>query len=268
MAATAAEWRPDPRFRHDANLSILYPDLPWWERPAAAVADGYDAVESWWPFGSPEPADRDIDRFVAGVRDAGVRLVLLNTDGGDLAAGDRGYANDPAAGDRFAANLAVVAGIVEATGCPVVHALHGNRVDGVPEAEQRATAAESLALAARTLGPLGATVVIEPMNTHDCPRYSLHDAETAVAVLDAAAALLPAGIRPPGLLLDVYHLTRMAVDVPAAVRRRGGRIAHVQLADVPGRGRPGSGTVDFAAVMDALAEVGYAGYVGLEHLPG
>lgn len=265
---------PDPRFRHDANVSILHPALPWWGRPAAAAADGYRAIESWWPFDGPVPGDGEVDRFVAGLRDAGTRLVLLNTFGGDLAAGDRGIAADPAAAEVFAANLAVVAGIVGRTGCPVVHVLHGNRVDGVDPAEQARAAAGNLALAARTLAPLGATVVIEPMNTHDCPRYPLPDAASAVAVLDRALALVgdtlrTADGRPPlMLLLDVYHLTRMAQDVPADVRRYGARIGHVQLADVPGRGRPGTGCVDFGAVMDALATVGYTGHVGLEHLPG
>lgn len=274
MAAAAGDWSPDPRFRHDANVSMLYPAVPWWRRPAAAAADGHDAVESWWPFGGPLPADGEVDRFVAGLREAGTRLVLLNTFGGDLAAGDRGIACDPGAREVFAGNLAVVAGLVEATGCPVVHALHGNRLDGVGPAEQEATAAANLALAARTLAPLGATVVVEPMNTLDCPRYPLPDAGTAVAVLDRALEQVGDGFRtadgrpPLTLLLDVYHLSRMARDVPADIRRFGPRIGHVQLADVPGRGRPGTGAVDFAAVMDALAEVGYDGYVGLEHLPG
>lgn len=259
------DWQRDPRFTYDANISILYSELPLLERPYAAARDGFTVVESWWPFTDPVPDERDVARFVASLSAAGTRLVSLNLDGGDTEGGDRGLASLPGEKDRFVGNLMAAAAIVGATGCRVVNVLYGNRRPGVDPAQQDDLAIEHLTLAVNALAPLGATVVVETLNSFDSPTYPLTEPSNTVAILDRIR--VAEGVIRPALLLDVYHLARMGHDVVRTIERYSPRIGHVQLADYPGRGRPGTGQIDFSRVMDALWNGGYRASVGLEYDP-
>ena len=122
----------------------MFAELPLLKRPAAARSAGFDAVEFWWPFAEPVPADHEVDRFVEALGDAGVRLVLLNFVAGDIAAGERGLLSLPAGSATFRDNIDVCAGIAERTGCEVLNALYGNRADGVSEQQQEELATEKL----------------------------------------------------------------------------------------------------------------------------
>lgn len=253
------------RHRFDVNCSILFTELPLPERPAAAKAAGFDAVELWWPFGDPVPPDRDVDALVRALRDAGTQLVGLNFDAGDMAAGERGLLSQPANSARFRDNVAAVAAIAEATGCRAFNALYGNRLDGVDPRQQDDLAAENLALAARTVARLGGVVLVEALNAYDSPSYPLISAADAVAVIERVER--DAGVDNLRFLLDTYQLGRMGENLRNVVAERAPRIGHVQVADAPGRGQPGTGELDFAAVFDALTEHGYDGYVGCEYRP-
>src|SRR5690606_27865281 len=116
---------------YTVNCSILLTELPLLDRPAAAKAAGFDAVEFWWPFATSVPADREVDAFVTAVRDAGVRLSGLNFTAGDMPSGDRGLVSWPARGKEFRDNLDVVAAIGDKLGTKGFNALYGNRIDGV-----------------------------------------------------------------------------------------------------------------------------------------
>ncbi len=247
--------------RLDVNLSLLFTELPLLERPAAAEAAGFDAVELWWPFDGPEPADRELDALRRAIQDAGVRLVGLNFDGGDMAAGDRGLLSSPSGSARFRANVDVAVGFASELGCLVMNALYGNREPGVPEQTQRRLAVENLAFAAEAAGRAGVTVVLEAVNSYDNPRYAITSSQAAYEVIDEVAA--------PNLafLADFYHLHRMGEDVPGLIERHGDRFGHVQIADVPGRGQPGTGAMPYPALLTRLESVGYQGYVGLEYKP-
>jgi hydroxypyruvate isomerase len=70
-----------------------------------------------------------------------------------------------------------------------------------------------------------------------------------------------------GLLLDVYHVARAGGEPAAAIERHAALIRHVQLADFPGRGQPGTGALDIWALLQCLDANGYAGAVGLEYEP-
>ncbi|MDP8978816.1 MAG: TIM barrel protein, partial [Actinomycetota bacterium] len=134
--------------RFDVNLSILFTELELLRRPAAAAAAGFQAVEMWWPFDSPEPPDSEVDDLVRAVTDAGVRLACLNFYAGVLAGGDRGVLSIPAQAAAFTANVPVATELAARLGCGVLNALYGNRVDGVAPAEQDALAVANLAVAA------------------------------------------------------------------------------------------------------------------------
>ncbi|GAA4045292.1 hydroxypyruvate isomerase family protein [Nonomuraea soli] len=239
-----------PKF--DVNLSILLTHLPLLERPRAAAAAGFDAVELWWPFDGPEPPDRELDALQRAIEDAGVRLVGLNFDAGDMAAGERGLLSDPASSKRFTANIDVAVGWAERLGCRVLNALYGNGPGADPE-----LARENLAAAADAASGIGATVVVEALNSHENPRYPITSSAQAFAVIDAA------GRRNIAFLADLYHLHRMGEDVLAVLERHAGRIGHVQIADDPGRGQPFSGRMPYQQILRALE--GYDGHVGLEY---
>ncbi len=249
--------------RFEVNCSILFTELPLLERPAAAKAAGFDAVEFWWPFDRAVPADADVDRFVAAVRDAGVALAGLNFYAGDMPGGDRGLVSWPARAAEFRDNVAVTVSIAEQLGCKAFNALYGNRVDGVAPEEQDDLAVQNLGLAATGVAAIGGIVLIEPVSGAD--RYPLLTAAQAIAVIDRVAA--ETGQRNLGLLADLYHLAVNGDDVDAAIARFASRAAHVQIADAPGRNEPGTGNLPLQRQLDALQDAGYAGWVGLEYKP-
>jgi hydroxypyruvate isomerase len=247
--------------RFDVNCSILFTELPLLARPAAARAAGFDAVEFWWPFEEMVPTDAGADAFVDAIADAGVELVSLNFHAGDMAAGERGLVSVPSAAAAFRRSIGACAEIARRTGCRRLNAPYGNRIDGVDPAEQDAVAIENLTLAAEAAAAVGATVLVEAINSVDVPGFPIDSSDAAIAVIGK----VPAG--NVAFLADLYHLAKMGEDVPDVLSRYRDRIAHVQVADPPGRGAPGTGTLDFEPLFAQLAAQGYAGSVGLEYVP-
>jgi hydroxypyruvate isomerase len=251
--------------RWTVNLSILFTDLPLVERPAAAAALGFDAAELWWTLDGPTPAERELDRLRRAFTDAGVQLTGLNFDAGDMAAGDRGLLSRPADSQRFRDNIAVAVSLADSLGCRALNALYGNRVDDVPIEAQDQLALENLALAAQAARGIGAIVLVEALNAPEAPRYGLLSSADAVAVVDAVNAAT--GLGNTKFLADLYHLARGGEDPAKAITAYADRIGHVQIADNPGRSYPGTGTLDFPALLGELDAVGYQGYIGLEYKP-
>lgn len=247
--------------RFDVNCSILFTELPLLSRPAAARAAGFGAVEFWWPFEEMVPADKDADAFVAAVADAGVELVSLNFHAGDMAAGERGLVSIPSAAAAFRENIGACVEIARRTGCRRLNAAYGNRLDGVDPAGQDEVAIENLTLAAQAAATIGASVLVEAINSVDVPRFPIDSSAAAIAVIDKVPAANVA------FLADTYHLAMMGEDLPEALSRYRDRIGHVQIADPPGRGTPGTGTLAFEPLFAQLAAQSYPGSVGLEYYP-
>ncbi|WP_433555169.1 hydroxypyruvate isomerase family protein [Pseudonocardia xinjiangensis] len=242
--------------RYAVNCSIIFTELPLLERPAAARAAGFDAVEFWWPFPTATPSTAEVDEFVRAIEDAGVQLTGLNLPAGDMGGGDRGLVSWTGRTEEFRTGVEVTAGIAQRLGTAVFNALYGNRLDGVDPAEQDDLATENLTFAAERLD---GAVVLEPLSGAE--RYPLRTAADALAVADRVGA-------PNVLLLaDVYHLTVNGDDVDRVIAENGRRIGHVQFADAPGRHEPGTGKIPFDQHLDALTRAGYTGLVGLEYVP-
>lgn len=249
--------------RYLANCSMLFTELPLLERPAAARAAGFDTIEFWWPWPEqPVPSDRDVDAFVAAVADSGVRLAGLNFFAGDLAGPDCGVLSIPARVQEFRDNIDVTVGIGERLGTGAFNALYGNRVDGVSPEQQDEVGRASLVAAAKAADAIGAMVLVEAVSG---PKpYPLRTAADAVAVVERARA---AGAGNVAFLLDVFHLAANGDDVDAAIRAHADVVGHVQVADFPGRGEPGTGDLDLDRYLSDLQAAGYTGYVGLEYKP-
>jgi hydroxypyruvate isomerase len=245
------------------NCSILFTELPLLERPGAARAAGFTAVEFWWPFESALPGDAEVDAFERAIRDAGVQLIGLNFAAGDMPGGDRGLVSWPQRSLEFRDNIAVTLGIGERLGCRAFNALYGNRVDGVAAQAQDELAAENLALAATAAGSFGGTVLVEPVS--GAARYPLLTAADVVEVITRVER--ESGVTSLGFLADLYHLTVNGDDVSRAIATYADRIAHVQLADAPGRGEPGTGKIPLDQHLDELRKAGYDGWIALEYKP-
>jgi hydroxypyruvate isomerase len=248
---------------YEVNCSILFTELPLLERPTAVREAGFDAVEFWWPFAVAVPADGEVEAFVRAVGDAGVRLVGLNFFAGDMPGGDRGLVSWPDRSGEFRDNVEVTVGIGERLGCRAFNALYGNRADGTNPAAQDDLAVENLAIAGRAAARIGGTVLVEPVS--GAPHYPLRTAADAVGVIDRVAG--ETGVGNLGFLCDLYHLAVNGDELDRVIATYGDRVAHVQIADAPGRHEPGTGTLDLDRYLGALAAAGYKGWVGLEYQP-
>lgn len=253
--------------RFDVNLSILFTELPLLERPAAAAAAGFTAVELWWPWiDSPTPEQFELDALRNALRDAGTQLVGLNFYAGQLPGPDRGALSIPGEeSDRFRANIDVAADFAQSVGCKALNALYGNRVEGVDPQDQDSLALENLVLAARAADRVGATLLIETLNQPESPRYPLVSAESAIEVVDKVNAAT--GLGNAAFLMDLYHLSMNGEDLNEVIDRYAEKTGHVQIADNPGRGAPGTGALPLGELLDRLAKAGYDGWIGLEYKP-
>ncbi|HEX4291314.1 MAG TPA: TIM barrel protein [Trebonia sp.] len=247
--------------RFDVNCSILFTELPLVARAAAAKAAGFDGVEFWWPWAGTAPSDAEGDAFVRSIGDAGVELVSLNFHAGDMAAGERGILSHPGRAGEFREHIAACVEIAARTGCTRLNAPYGLRADGVDHDTQDAVAIGNLRLAAEAAGKVGASVLVEAINSVDIPGFPVDTSARAMAVIEQV------GAPNVGFLADLYHLAKIGEDVAEVLTRCRDAIMHVQVADPPGRGAPGTGTLDFEPAFAALACDGYAGWVGLEYAP-
>lgn len=243
-----------------ANVSLLFAELPYAERFRAAADAGFTAVESWWPFAEPHPGDARLDELVGLVAEAGLRLTGLNFFAGDMPGGERGVACRPERAHELDANLEAVLRVARATGCRGFNLLYGQVPAGVDGAH-RAAAVAAYRRAADAVAEVDGVVLVEPLGAGLNGAYPLVTHHDALRLMDEVAAERVA------LLLDTFHLGRNGVALPAAVAEARERIGHVQLADTPDRGEPGSGDLDWAAVAGALRDAGYAGTVAAEYRP-
>ncbi|WP_407548230.1 TIM barrel protein [Streptomyces sp. Pv4-95] len=254
--------------RFNVNLSILFTELPLLERPAAAAAAGFTAVELWWPWvDAAVPEQSELDALRDALNDAGTQLVGLNFYAGQLPGPDRGALSVPGVeSERFRANVPVAVEFGRSLGCVTFNALYGNRVEGVAAAEQDALALENLTLAARAVGEVGGTLLIEALNAPESPACPIVSAPKAIEVVDAVNAAT--GLDNARFLMDLYHLSMNGEDLEEVIDRCTAKTAHVQIADNPGRGAPGTGALDLAGLLGRLRKNGYQGWVGLEYKPG
>ena len=241
--------------RFSANLSFLFKDSPFAERFRRARDAGFGGVEFMWP------GIEELDAIERAVADTGVEVALFNFDAGDMAAGDRGLLSDPARQARFRENVPVALELAGRIGCTRLNALVGVRRPELELEAQLELARENVAWAAEQASRQGASIMIEAVNSYENGPYLLDTTAKAVGFLDAVAA---DNVR---LQYDVYHMQRMEGDLGATIPRLLARIGHVQIADPPSRGEPGTGEVNFGFVLDLLERSEYGGWVGLEYNP-
>ncbi len=241
--------------RFSANVSILFKEVPFLERFGRAAATGFSTVEFWWPSGE------DPGAVEKAVKDANLQVALMNFDAGDMAAGDRGLAGDPEREGRFRENVPVALELARSLGCQRMNVLVGHALAGLDREEQLALARRNVGFAADEGRKVGIEVLVEAVNTFENGPYLLRTTEGAVEFVRGV------GRGNVKVQHDLYHMQRMEGNLVANLREHVGLIGHVQIADSPGRGEPGTGEIHYPYVLAALEELGYDGYVGLEYNP-
>ncbi|POH59224.1 hydroxypyruvate isomerase family protein [Arthrobacter glacialis] len=245
---------------YTVNCSILLTELPLLERAAAAKAAGFDAVEFWWPFASSVPSDAEVAAFERSITEAGVQLTGLNFNAGDMPGGDRGLVSWIGRDAEFKDNIDVVAGIGGRLDCKAFNALYGNRQDGQSPEAQDELAVANLVAAAQGIASIGGTVLLEPVS--GTPAYPIKTAADALAVI---AKTQTAGVDNVKLLADFYHLSVNGDDVAAVIEKHAKDFGHIQIADNPGRGAPGTGELPLGEWISRSRALGYTGAIGLEY---
>ena len=240
-----------PRFA--ANLSLMFGEVAFLERFAAARAAGFDAVEFLFPYEHPPEAVAE----AAGK--AGVSVVLFNMPPGDWAAGERGMAVFPERRAEFEEGLEKALRYAAALRVPRLHAMAG--IAPAESATARASYLDALKRAADKAGEAGIDVLIEPLNRRDMPGYFLNDFGQAGEII--------AELGRPNLKLqfDIYHRQILHGDVMEGLKALLPITGHIQIASVPRRNEPGTGELDDFRIFEALDALGYEGHVGCEYRP-
>lgn len=242
-----------PRFA--ANLSMLYTEHDFLDRFAAAAKDGFKGVEYIGPY------DYGPATVAGALEDSGLTQVLFNLPAGDWAGGERGIACLPGREEEFRAGVDRAITYAEALGCSQVNCLSGVVPNGISKDIALEILARNLAFAAPRLADAGVKFLVEPINHFDIPGFALNTSAETLALFDT--------IDEDNLWLqyDFYHMQRMQGELVATFKALQDRIAHVQIADNPGRHEPGTGEINHSYIFKQLDALGYGGWVGCEYLP-
>jgi hydroxypyruvate isomerase len=242
-----------PRFA--ANLTMLFTEFPFLDRFERAALAGFRGVEFLFPYAFKATDIRSrLERF-------DLQLVLHNLPTGDWDAGERGIACHPDRTSEFREGVELAVEYAKALGVPQLNCLVGKRPAGIPDDVLHATLVENLHHAAQRLKAEDIRLLIEPINQYDIPGFYLSRTEQALALIDEV------GGDNLFLQYDIYHAQRTEGELAATLGRHLKRIAHVQIADNPGRNEPGTGEINFPFLFGHLARAGYTGWIGCEYKP-
>jgi hydroxypyruvate isomerase len=242
-----------PRFA--ANLSMLWQELDPYDRFRAAADAGFRHVEMLFPD------QLDSDRLERTLSNLGLQMVLFDPAPGDWAAGERGLLCLPGREGEFLETVRQAVSLAGRLGTRRLNTLAGILPPNVPRDVGERVAAANLQASAPLVEAAGMKLLVEAINTVDMPGYFADTVDRAAQLVNAAES--PA-VR---LQLDQYHVGMAGGDPLAALREYEALVEHVQIADVPGRHQPGTGTQPISAFLDELDRVGYSGFVGLEYRP-
>ncbi len=242
-----------PKF--NANLTMLFNELDFLDRFDAAAKAGFKGVEFLFPYAFPKEALAErLDR-------AGLVQVLHNLPAGDWAAGERGIACHPDRVGEFQDGVGRAIEYAQALGCRQLNCLAGIAPAGVAVERVHATFVDNLRFAAPKLAAARIRLLVEPINTFDIPGFYLNRTAQAAEILDEV------GSDNLFIQYDIYHAQRMEGELANTIAKYLPKIAHMQLADNPGRNEPGSGEINWPFLFGHIDRLGYDGWIGCEYKP-
>jgi hydroxypyruvate isomerase len=242
-----------PKFA--ANLTMLFGEMPFLDRFAAAKAAGFSGVEYLFPYDFEKAVLRE------NLQQYGLTQVLHNLPAGNWAAGERGIAVLPDRVDEFRDGVRRAIDYAKALDCRQVNCLVGVAPAGADASELNEVLLKNLRFAADALSRERIRLLIEPINTLDIPGFFLNRTEQAAQIVS--------DVQSDNLFIqyDIYHMQVMEGDIARTVQKHLARIAHVQLADNPGRNEPGTGEINYPFLFRHLDQIGYRGWIGCEYKP-
>jgi hydroxypyruvate isomerase len=242
-----------PKF--SANLSMLFQEHDFLDRFDAAARAGFKGVEYIGPY------DHPAETVAARLSKNGLAQVLFNLPAGDWAAGERGIAVLPDRVEEFRRGVDTAIAYAKALGCAQINCLAGIAPAGVDQAATENVFVENLKFASEALGKAGIKLLIEMINTRDIPGFFLTNTKQALGILERV------GSNNLYLQYDIYHMQIMEGDLARTIEANLDRIAHIQLADNPGRHEPGTGEINYPFLYDFIDGLGYSGWIGAEYKP-
>ena len=242
-----------PKF--SANLSFLYQDLAFLDRFAAAAKDGFGALEYLGPYAEPK------EKVADTLKSNGLKQALFNVPSGDWAGGERGIACLPDRIEEFRSGISLALDYAKALDCPQVNVISGLVPKGADLETLEKVLVENLKYAAERTADAGVKLLIEPINLRDIPGFFLSNTDHAERILEKV------GSDNLYIQYDFYHMQIMQGDLMPTFIRLKDRIAHVQIADNPGRNEPGTGEINYGFILSELDRLGYDGWVGCEYKP-
>jgi len=242
-----------PKFA--ANLSMLYTELDFPDRFDAAARAGFKGVEYLFPYAYDKALLAD------KLAKNGLAQVLHNLPAGDWAAGERGIAVLPDRVGEFQDGVGKAIEYATALGCRQLNVLAGIAPAGADPERLRETFVANVRFAAQKLEAAGIRLLIEAINTFDIPGFYVRGTQQTLDLIAAS------GSRNVFVQYDIYHMQRMEGELAATIRKHLAQIAHLQLADNPGRNEPGTGEINYPFLFRWLDEIGYAGWIGCEYKP-
>ncbi|MBA5778304.1 TIM barrel protein [Stappia sp. F7233] len=237
-----------------ANISLLFTEMPFLDRFAAARAAGFDCVECHFPY------EHSIETLAETLEKAQVKLTGINTQPGDMAKGEFGTAAVPGQEAAFEEHFQQALSYAQALGVPMIHVMAGVVQDADREAAEDAFVA-NLSRAAEKAQASGITLLIEPLNGRDRPHYFLRSVEQASSIIDRV------GSKAVKILFDVYHVQILQGDIVTRLDAHWHNIGHIQIAAVPDRGEPDAGEINYPYVIEHIHSNGYRGLIGAEYKP-
>ena len=238
-----------------ANLSLLWNELEFMDRFAAAAKAGFRGVEYLFPY------DHDKNRIAAELKKHNLIQVLHNLPAGNWAEGERGIGCHPGRTKEFQDGVAKAIEYATALGCKQVNCLAGLRPRHVDPIDARETFIKNLQYAAPRLKDAGIKLLIEAINTRDIPGFFLNYTKQALDIIQAV------GSDNLFVQYDIYHMQIMEGDLARTIEANLKLIPHMQLADNPGRNEPGTGEINYPYLLRAIDRTDYAGDIGLEYRP-
>jgi len=239
-----------------ANLTMLFNEVDFLERFAAAHRAGFDAVEYMFPYAYEQK------ELAARLDGNGLKQVLFNISPGNWDKGERGMAALPGREDEFKKTVDQALSYAAALKCPRVHVMSGIAPAGMEKSRCEAVWVENLKFAAKAAASAGITLVLEPLNMTDFPGYFLTSAPQAKGLIDAVGA--------PNLKIqfDIYHQQMAHGAIAATLRAHYAFVDHVQIAGSPGRHEPDeTQEINTRYLFGVLDELGFGGWVGCEYRP-
>jgi hydroxypyruvate isomerase len=256
MAAPGGRLTPGAKMpKFAANLTMLFNEVDFPDRFAAAARSGFRAVEYLFPYAYPK------EQLAELLRQHDLMQVLHNLPAGDWAAGERGIAVLPERVGEFQDGVGRAIEYAKALGCRQLNCLAGIRPASLAADKAQQTLVDNLSFAARALKAEGIRLLVEAINTKDIPGFAVSTTAATLALIEAT------GSDNVFVQYDIYHMQRMEGELAATIEKNLPRIAHIQLADNPGRNEPGTGEINYPFLFAHLDRLGYAGWIGCEYKP-